>query len=99
MTRVTIFCTITSVGLMEVFTEKQVSGHKFVLMAKDATQSHSITVLDHTRDLYYSLYPGQSIVLENTHTSSKNLGQNTLSTFHKNNPTTELGWIRLSKIF
>ncbi|XP_068752480.1 uncharacterized protein [Montipora capricornis] len=70
MTRVTIFCTITSVGEMKVFTEEQVSGHKFVLTARDCTQSHSITVFDHTRDYYHSLYPGQSIMLENVHTSN-----------------------------
>ena len=73
MTRVAIFCTITSLGEMKVFTEEQVSGHTFVLTARDCTQSHSITVFDHTRDYYHSLYPGQSIMLENVHTSSKEL--------------------------
>ena len=68
MARVTIFCTITSVGAVEAFIQQQVSGHKFVLTAKDDTQSQSITVFDHTREYHHSLYVGQSIMLENAHT-------------------------------
>ena len=75
MTRVTIFCTITSVGVVEAFTKQQVSGHKFILTAKDDTQSRSITVFDHTRDYHHSLYAGQSIMLENVHTSGKQIEQ------------------------
>lgn len=71
MTRVTIYCTITRVGVLEVFTQHQVSGHKFVLTAKDDTGIQSITVFDHTRDYHCSLYEGQSILLENVHTSGK----------------------------
>ena len=71
MTRVTIYCTITSVGALEVFTQPQVSGHKFVLTAKDDTRIQSITVFDHTRDYHCSLYEGQSILLENVHSSGK----------------------------
>ena len=71
MTRVTIFCTITSVGTMAAFTPQQVSGHKFVLVARDGTGSQTITVFDHTRDYHHSLYAGQSIMLENVHTSGK----------------------------
>ena len=71
MNRVTIFCIITRVGSMEAFARKQVSGHKFVLTARDGTGSQSITVFDHTRDYHQSLYAGQSIMLENVHSSCK----------------------------
>lgn len=69
MTRITIFCTITDVGTMEGFAQYKVSGHKFVLTAKDDTGSKTITIFDHTKDYFYTLYAGQSIVLENVHTS------------------------------
>ena len=69
MTRVTIFCTITNVGTMEVFTQPQVTGHKFVLAVSDDTGCQTITVYDHTRSYHQSLYVGQSIILENVHTS------------------------------
>ncbi|KAL9957918.1 hypothetical protein ACROYT_G034874 [Oculina patagonica] len=69
MTRVTIFCTVTNVGTMEVFTQQQVSGHKFILAVSDNTGCQTITVYDHARIYYYSLYTGQSILLENVHTS------------------------------
>ena len=69
MTRVTIFCTITNVGTMEVFTQQQVAGHKFVLAVSDNTGCQTITVYDHTRSYHHSLYVGQSIILESVHTS------------------------------
>lgn len=71
MTRVTIFCTVTNVGTMEVFTQQQISGHKFILAASDNTGCQTVTVYDHTRIYYSSLYAGQSIILENVHTSVK----------------------------
>ena len=69
MTRVTIFCTITNVGTMEVFTRQQISGHKFIIAVSDNTGCQTITVYDHARVYYHSLYTGQSIILENVHTS------------------------------
>ena len=54
---------------MEAFAQYKVSGNKFVLTAKDDTGSTTITIFDHTRDYFYTLYAGQSIVLENVHTS------------------------------
>ena len=71
MTRVTLFCTITNVGTMEVYTQQQVAGHKFVLAVSDNTGCQTITVYDHTRRYHHSLYVGQSIILENIHTSGK----------------------------
>ena len=69
MTRVTIFCTITNVGTMEVFTQQQVVGHKFILAVSDNTGCQTITVYDHTKSYHHSLYIGQNIILENFHTS------------------------------
>ena len=83
MTRVTIFCTVTSVGAMEAFTQQQVSGHKFVLAARDDTGSQSITVFDHTRDYHHSLYAGQSIMMENVFTSGELQQLTGLSLLHK----------------
>ena len=54
---------------MEAFAQNKVSGNKFVLTAKDDTGGATITIFDHTRDYFYTLYAGQSIVLENVHTS------------------------------
>ena len=71
MTRVTLFCTITNVGTMEVYTQQQVAGHKFVLAVSDNTGCQTITVYDHTRRYHHSLYVGQSIILENIHSSGK----------------------------
>lgn len=65
MTRVTVFCTITNVSAMEVFTQQQVAGHKFILTVTDATNSHTVTIYDHNRIYYDSLFAGQNVLLEN----------------------------------
>lgn len=65
MTRVTVFCTITNVSAMEVFTQQQVAGHKFILTVTDATNSHTVTIYDHNRIYYDSLSAGQNVLLEN----------------------------------
>ena len=69
MTRVTVFCTITKVGTVEVFTQQQASGHKFIITVRDDTECHTVTIYDHNRLYFNSLYEGQSILLENAHTS------------------------------
>ena len=56
---------------MEAFTQHQVSGHKFVLTVKDDTGSQTITIFDHNRGYYPTLYAGQNLLLENIHTSGK----------------------------
>ncbi|PFX23126.1 uncharacterized protein LOC111333359 [Stylophora pistillata] len=65
MTRVTVFCTITKVNAMEVFSRQQVAGHKFTITVTDATDSYTVTIYDHNRSYHDSLFASQNVLLEN----------------------------------